>query len=316
MTKIIRSTSILAKAGALVMGLALGLTPSEAWAQTLLVFTSGTSDRSTAIVETFKSAVDFDSTKLSFDLGASEEEAYFVAESLQGMDAQLIFAVGDTALKVAAREFRGIPIIYADARAATAAAVGRTDILEVEARVDPKQMIERLRTLMPKVDSVGAIYSIKDRSPYWTKMEEAAEEAGLKFVRARVANPHEVPNAQISLMAQTQWLILQSDGRLWTPAALSRLLHDAQLANFPVVTYSLAHLDSPQPPALVMITDAAGLGDAAARMARQIVAEKVPVSEVEVAYPPPIVIGDKGSLARSRVLLTKRTTQAIHQWAE
>ncbi len=294
------------------------LAPTDALAQgkTMLVFTSGETERSTTIVETFKTVADFDATKLSFDLGASEEEAYFVAESLQGMEASLIFAVGDTALKVAAREFRGIPIIYADARAATAAAVGRTDILEVEQRADPKLTIERLMTLMPSVDTVGAIYSVKDRSPYWDQMEAAAAAAGIDFVTARVANPDEVPNAQTGLMAEAQWIVIQRDGRLWTPATLSRLFHDAQLSDFPIVTYSVDHLDSPQPPALVMISDAAGLGEAAARMARAIIVDGTPVAEVEPAYPAPIVIGDKGALARGHVRLTKKTTAAVDDWRQ
>lgn len=308
-----------ARAIALIVTLgALTLGADPAWAQgkTMLVFTSGSDDRSTAIVDAFKEHADFEATKLSFDLGASEEEAYFVAESLQGMEASLIFAVGDTALKVAAREFRGIPIIYADAKAATAAALGREDVVEVEQRVDPVLMMERLRTLMPKVDTVGAIYSSKDRSRYWGLMEQAAQDAGLRFVKAQVASSAEVRNAQVSVTAEAQWLIIQQDGRLWTPTTLSRLFHDAVLDGYPVMSFSLAHLDSPQPPSVVMITDAPGLGLAASQMARQVLADDVDIRQIEPAFPPPIVVGNKRSLHASRVLLTKRTTQAIDRWAK
>src|SRR5690606_29055042 len=111
-----------------------------------------------------------------------------------------------------------------------------------------------------------------------------------------------------------QWIVLQRDGRLWTPATLSRVFHDAQLADFPIVTYSVDHLDSPQPPALVAVSDAAGLGEAAAKMARSIIVDGVPVAEVEPAYPAPIVIGEKTSLSRGHVRLTRRTTAAVDRW--
>jgi ABC-type uncharacterized transport system substrate-binding protein len=169
---------------------------------------------------------------------------------------------------------------------------------------------------MPQVDAVGAIYSVKDGSPYWDQMSRACEEAGINFVTARVANSYEVPNAQAGLMAQAQWILIQRDGRLWTPATLSRMFVDAQLGHFPIVSYSTSHLDSPQPPALVVSTDAAGLGRAAAEMARSIIVDGTAVEEIEPTYPGVIVIGDKGVLAGSNVRLTRKTTAGVDEWRD
>lgn len=291
---------------------------SSAWAQdnTMVVFTSGETDRSRAIVDTFKGAGDLDATTLSFDLGTDEEEAYFVAESLQGFEATMIFAVGDIALKVAAREFRNIPIIYADAASSTAAAIGRADVIEVEQRVDPGQLLDALTTLSPQTDTFATIYSVQDQSPYWALLEEAADARGLKFVSARVANPFEVRSAQATVSAKADWLLLQPDARLWTPNTLASLYGSASLDQLPVIGFDESHFDSPQPPSLVAITDAEGLGNAAAAMARQVFVEGRAFTDVEVRYAEPIIIGNKRQLQRVGVPLTKKAVKQVDRWDE
>jgi len=290
--------------------------PAFAQDNTMVVFTSGETDRSRKIVDTFKGAGDLDATTLSFDLGTNEEEAYFVAESLQGFDATMIFAVGDIALKVAAREFQGIPIIYVDAASSTAAAIGRSDVIEVERRVDPIELVASLLTLSPQTDTLATIYSVQDSSPYWGVLEEAASSRGLKFVSARVANPFEVRSAQATVSPEADWLLLQPDARLWTPNTLASLYGAASLTGLPVIGFDESHFDSPQPPSLVAITDAEGLGNAAAAMARQVFVEGKDFADVEVRYARPNIIGNKRQLQRAGLPLTKKAVQSIDRWDE
>jgi ABC-type uncharacterized transport system substrate-binding protein len=228
----------------------------------------------------------------------------------------MIFAVGDIALKVAAREFRNIPIIYVDAASSTAAAIGRSDVIEVERRVDPGALIDSILTLAPQTDTIATIYSVQDQSPYWKLLEAETVKRDIEFVSARVANPFEVRSAQATVTPKADWLLLQPDARLWTPNTLASLYGAASLSGLPVIGFDESHFQSPQPPALVTVTSAEGLGIAAAAMARQVFVDGKDFSDIEVRFAEPIVIGNKRQLQRSGVPLTKKRVEGIDRWDE
>lgn len=286
--------------------------PVSGWASerpTILVFTSDSTERSAKIASTFKDEVDF-AIRISYDLGAERDAGAFIADNIRGMPVQLVFAVGDVALKAAAREFTGVPVVHAEV-ADLAPTLGRSDIVGVSARVEPAALLDRLRTLSPGLKSVGTIRASADDDRYWGDLATACTERGLELSEVRVASAADVGNAIRQLVATVDFLVLVEDPQLWSPTALSSTLRHAYEGKLPVASWSRAHLSGPQPAAVALVADAAGVGVSAAALAGRLLKQ----GKVDRKYAAPVVVGHLSALRAAGLKITKKNAEAVDEWA-
>lgn len=280
--------------------------------QVVIIFTSDTEPRTQDIVASFKEHLG-PALRLTYDLGGRPDAGAFVADNTREIDSDLVFAVGDLALKAAAREFSTERIVFADV-VDPSVAEGRDNIEGVSASVDPAQVVARLKSLMPEMQTLGVLEGRGGNTAYYDAVAEAATRAGLGIERRSVASAADVPNAVDYLLSRSDLIWLQSDARVWSPSLLSTVFRDGAQAGKPIVGFARTHMQATPPPALVLVSDAAGQGRAAANLARAHLGRETS-SEVGT-YATPVLVSRLDAARAGGLRLRKATVDVVDEWLD
>lgn len=302
----------LSRRGLLFAGAALSLVP-RAWAQeegrhTLLVLTADEGERTKAIASTFKKGCDF-AVRMSYLIGDEADAGAFIADNIRGQPLSLVFAVGPVALRVATREFAGVPVVFADVPPESAPPPSST-ISGVPARLDAADLFARLAQLRPGLADVGILKGAEGGSEYWASVEAAAKAAGLRLTVKEVASADEVHNAFMALTGPTDLVWLPAEAHLWTAGSLARVFHEASIQRFPIVSFARAHADAPNAPAVVAFPAPEAVGDLAAAMARsRLVGEAGPEATGVRAQ----LVGHVRSMRAAGLVVSAKSTTALDE---
>lgn len=274
----------------------------------ILVLTGDDSPRAQQIAASFKKACDF-AVRMSYQIGNEADAGAFIADNIRGQPLSLVFAVGPLALKIAAREFSGTPVVYSEVTDASLVA-GRADITGVSTRLEPRAMIERLRLLHPGMLRIGLLRASADQDAYWQHTQATATELGVEPVVRTVSGAMEVDNAFKSLITTTDLIWIQQDTRLWTATALSKCFHEATLQKRAVVSFARSHLDAPNPPAMVAFGHPDGVAATAAAMARNmLLQEPAPLYN----YIAPMILGHAKAMRNAALPVNAKTTASLDE---
>lgn len=273
----------------------------------ILVLTGDESARTAQIAATFKKACDF-AVRMSYQIGDEADAGAFIADNIRGQPLSLVFAVGPVALKIAAREFSGTPVVYAEVTE-TALVAGRPEITGVSTRLEPRATIERLKQIHPGMTRIGLMHA-GDRDPYWVHASATAQDLGVKpFVKV-VSAAGEVENAFKSLLSETDLVWLQHEPRLWTGTGLAKVFHEASLQKFPICTFNRAHFEAANPPALVAYGHPDGIAATAAAMARNMLLdEPAPLYN----YIAPMIVGNARAMRMAGLMVNAKTSAALDE---
>lgn len=293
-------------ASALAMAVAPGLAAQER--PVVLVLTGDDSARTTRIVAAFEKACDFAAT-MSYQVGDEAAAGAFIADNIRGRPLGLVFAVGNVALKIAARELGGTPVVYAEVGDPSLVG-GRADVTGVPTRLEARGVFERLRIVRPGLRRVGFLRAAADQDAWWRRATATAGALGIDTELVDVPGVQEVGAAFESLLSSTELVWIQPDTRLWTGAALSGVFHAARLRRFPVVGFSRAHLDAPEPPAMVAVGHPDSIAAAAAAMARTRLVGAPALVHATVA---PMLLGHARGMRDAGLQVIATTTAALDE---
>lgn len=274
----------------------------------ILVLTGDETSRTAQIATSFKKACDF-AVRMSYQIGNEADAGAFIADNIRGQPLSLVFAVGPTALKIAAREFAGTPVVYAEVAEATVAA-GRDDIVGVSTRLEPRATVERLKVLHPGMGRIGLLHAATDPDGYWRHAAATADELGVKSQTVAVSSPDEVHNGFKALLSSTDLVWIQQDARLWTGTSLARIFHEAALQKFPICAFSRAHLDAANPPAVVAYGHPDGVATTASAMARNILLKEPPPLYNYIA---PMLVGHMRAMRAGGLMVNAKTVAALDE---
>lgn len=291
-------------------GAAAALLAPRLWAAerpVLLVLTSDETERTLTITSRFKKACDF-AVRMSYLVGNESDAGAFIADNIRGQPVALVFAIGPAATRVAIREFAGSPVIYAEVPPDAIPTSG-PNLHPITTRLDPTLTLERLARLLPGMHDVGLLCK-NSNEPYWPATSDAAKALGLRATVRQIQEPDEVPNAFMALTGPTELIWLQQEPRIWTGGALSRVFHEASIQRFPLVGFSRAHLDAPNPPPVVACGHPEGIGDLASRMARAFVLGEPAPTELGVA---PMLIGHARAMRAAGFVVSAKSTEVLDE---
>ncbi len=290
--------------------------PAGEAAPVLLVFTSVDDARARAVVDTFRQQVDF-AVQLSYDISGAELSPYALSDRLRGFRADLILAVGDDALAAVGREFLGAPVLYAEARP-TRLTASRRDLLGIAPWPDPMTGVPRLAQAVPGLRRLGAVRlaDTPEDDPWWRRLRLACETAGVELQLATAGGPEEAASAALGLARTADLLWLVDVPGLWNGRALGRVLQDAWERRLPVVGFDRRQLHAPAPAAMVLLPDPRAVGLAAAEVARQVLAERIPVEDLAVPRVESRLYGNRLALRRARLAPTARAAEAFDGWED
>lgn len=275
----------------------------------LFVFTSDGSARSKAIAESFKGATDW-AIRLTYDLGAEVDAGAFIADNTRDMTVSGVFAVGDLALRAAAREYPSLPIIYADADA-DAAGVARPGVTGVTTRVDPALTLARITQIVPGIRTIGAVMGsqVDDRA-YGTRMQAAATAAGLTASTAYVSSAADARSHARELLAANDVTWLVPAPGVWSGATLAGLFQEARLLKKPIIGFSRSHVEGGQGAQLALSANPAGIGTAAAAGIAELLGRGAETAAPAIA---PLVFGNLEALRLVGIAVTKARASAIDE---
>ena len=277
----------------------------------VLILLSDASERTTAVSDALKAGLD-GVTRITYQLGGELDAAAFLADNIRDLHIDAVFALGDRAYTAAAREFTTTPVVYADVTDTTASA-GRDNVFGLAARVDPAALLQRIRTLMPHVRSIGAVRGGRDQEQaWWAALQAACDASGLSLVVQRASAPADLANAMQVLLAGSDLIWLVRDADLWSPAVVARALKDASLAKKPILGFERTWLSAANPAPLVVESSAAGVGTSAAAAILGRVGLAPATSSA--IFPTPWLVGSRGAFRALGINLRKETAAAVDLW--
>lgn len=301
---------------ALVAALLLPMDPAVAEPKkTILVFTSDTTTRAQEIAESYKEATPF-AIRVSHDLGRIPDPVRFMSEDLAEFSPDLVFAVGDVALRASARVWPTVPIVYTDVRATVVRTVGRGDLVDVSARVDPTATVAALGAVLPGLRVLGAVRRRGDEDPYWAALTAACDAAGVRLAASVADGPDASSEAVARALFGADMLLVLDDPRLWTSESLAGAFAAAQRARVPVVTWDAAHFGADPPPALAIAAEARAIALEAAEISSEILEKGREPAQIRAGYPEPLLTGDRRALLEARVPLTRAASAEVDVWVD
>lgn len=297
---------------ALLIGLAGALVQAAGPPPLIAIFTSREDAFTQAVVDTFSEELGY-GLRINYGLSGSQDDLRYIRENLAELRPSLVLAVGDRALKVAAREFADAPVLYLGVNDEWVV-IGHEQAVGLPNRASPTLGVPRLKQAAPTVRRIGAVRALSDDWAYWSRLEKACEVAGLTLEIAPVADPGEIPNAVRTLARSTDLLWLQPSPSLWSGGALAEAMHEAHIRQLPVLGFDLAHLAGPQPAAMVLAVEPEDLGGAAAEVAGQILREGTPADLMKLPWVEPRLYGNLEALRIGRIPVNRETELAFDGW--
>ena len=276
--------------------------PAHAAKPIILVFLSDTSARTLAISSAFKAEVDF-AMRMTYDLSLEEDAGAFISDQIRGMKIALVLAIGERALQVSVREFATTPVIYADVDPSSIG-LSRAGLVGITGRVDPDTALDRLSALMPSLHTLGSLRASEDNDPYWDALAESCSTRDIALHLESVSRVADLKNACEKLYRSVDFTWLQRTASLWTGTSIAQAFHVASTLKAPIAGFARSQLEVPQPPAMVILSSPAGIGQSAGAKAREVLS----AGSTGNIYVEPMLIGHLSGLRNSRIAVTRKNS--------
>ncbi len=157
----------------------------------------------------------------------------------QGLQVDLVLAVGNRALKVALN--LNVPVVYVMVASPHTIIKGKDNITGVMLPVAPVRQLSAIRTYMPAVKRIGMILSKNQISPLVKKIKDLSSAFGLTVISKRADSPRSVGKVLNSLKGKVDILWL-SPSSVLTPTSLDVFTLFSLSNHVPLVAFAPKYL--------------------------------------------------------------------------
>lgn len=164
-------------------------------------------------------------------------------EQLEGIEPELIFALGTPAAEWASEAFRQVPMVATMvlSRQALEALPNTTGIaLEFQ----PATQLEWMRRLLPNVKRIGVLYDPSQNQPWIDLASREARKLGLNLVPIAVRDPRELPAGLRALDREADVLWALPDRTVYSNKTLRQVLLSSFHSKIPLVGLSNAWVEA------------------------------------------------------------------------
>lgn len=177
-----------------------------------------------------------------FSIEDSEARAA-AASSLRRREPDLIFALGTEALRLAKKELKGIPVVFAFVLTPEAV-IGkdRPDITGVNMNTPPVEQFKALLRILPDARRIGVIYDQAKTQRLINEGLEDTRSLGLNLITYGITAKPEAINAVAKMKGQVDALWLVPDTTVLTPEFLEHLLLFSFGNRVPIIGLSDKHV--------------------------------------------------------------------------
>ena len=219
--------------------------------------------------------------------GASVVDTSDVALGAKLAEASVVVAVGQKAFGLASGKAGERPIVFCMVLGVHREWVSDR-VTGVPLEPDPKDVLTRLRSVVPNAKRVGAVYNAQSSELWMAQAEKEAKLLGVNLVLKAIDSPTEVKPAVESMLSDIDILWLPPDPKLISKELFAFLLGACAERKIPLFGF----LDSfTQAGALASVSPSySDIGTRAGRLAAEIAARRSvhPEAVPEIAYAPGI----------------------------
>jgi len=222
-------------AGVFLLWLAL---PSVAFALDIVVLKSSDIAAYNQAVAGFRAEMGEAASLTEYDLVGDVARGKKMARKLRGSDAGLVVAVGLKAALVAKVELPDLPIIYCMVLDPEKHDLRGPNLSGISLRVPMERQFSTMRSLLPKLKSVGVLYDPDKTGPLIEEARRLAGRSGIELVDRQVRSEKDLPGALRSLTGKIEALWLVPDSTVLTEESIRFVLGTSLDHNIPVIGFS------------------------------------------------------------------------------
>ncbi|MBI4169524.1 MAG: ABC transporter substrate-binding protein [Acidobacteria bacterium] len=190
-----------------------------------------------------------------------------------GTRADLLVAIGTRAARAVRSHEPGVPVVVASVTDPYSHGGGGAWVAGVSMEFPYSQQFQTLRSVAPRVRTVGTLYESGNRSLI-SLAEAAAREAGLKLVRVEVRSVDEIPAALESLIGRVDALWAIPDATVFSQETASYIILQTLRHRIPFMGFSQNFVKAGS--LVSLYPDFEDIGYQAGVMAREVLGGKRP----------------------------------------
>ncbi len=233
---------------------------------------------------------------VEYDLKGSHERGEKVFASLKENPPALVLAVGPIAANAARRLLSDVPVVFTMVPNYEKFGLEARNVTGIALSPPSKFQLQTLKTVIPKVTRVGAVFNPAYSEAVVAQAAADAESLGLTLSRAKAETPEEVGRALKQLAGKIDALWMIADRTATHAVSVRAMIEFAQDKKIPLLALSEGQV---QDGALLSLSpNLAAIGQQAGRLANRIVYEKIDPGAVAVQQPEGIDMAVNLSTAR------------------
>lgn len=213
------------------------LLATPTFAQDIAILLSGELPVYHKAVKGFRSGLSPSFAVHEYVLGQPMSADRELGRRIRASNPDLVFAVGGKAAHVARIEIVDQPVVFCLVLNPEIHALPSANMTGILMTVPSKDQLASMRTVLPKLNRVGLVYSL-DSSPFVFHAQQSAKDLGLTLVATPITRPADLPGALRTLLPQVDALWLLRDPTVVNVDSLRFLMRTALDFNVPVFGFS------------------------------------------------------------------------------
>ncbi|UCD86060.1 MAG: ABC transporter substrate-binding protein [Deltaproteobacteria bacterium] len=162
----------------------------------------------------------------------------WIIKSIKSKEPAAVLAVGDKAAELSSKEINNIPIVFCMVIDPEKHGIVGENVTGVSMEVPPKTQFSTLKSIMPRLKSIGVIYDPNKTARIIDEGEKAAQDLGLELIAREVASRGEIAKALEELIQRVGALWLVPDTTVVTRESFKYILSGTIKKEIPLLAFS------------------------------------------------------------------------------
>ncbi len=194
------------------------------------------------ILDGFKSVCDSGISIKEYDmkgrLNEGERIIKEIKESIKLNPPKVVLTIGAPATKLAQEAIKEIPILFSMVVNPHKKGFSGNNISGITSDVPIRLQLDKLKTIVPAVESIGIIYNPKNTNNIIEEAKQVTSDMGLKLVMYKVSSQKEVPRAIRDIIQEVNALLIITDSTVVNKHSFKYIITTTLENKIPTVTYT------------------------------------------------------------------------------
>lgn len=216
--------------------------PVVAYSEDVIVIKTRSIPNSKLILDGFKSVCGNSISIKEYDMQGKLREGKriikIIKKSLKSSSPKIIFTIGAPATRLTQEAITEVPILFSMVGNPEKKGLFGNNISGISSDVPIKLQLDKLKTIIPGVESIGVIYNPKNTDNIIEEAKQAASDTGLKLIMYKVSSQKEVPRSVRSIIAEVSALLIITDSTVINKNSFKYIITITLENKIPTITYT------------------------------------------------------------------------------